>query len=209
MCSEGSLSVTVADVCYITCPKTKIKVILHYLEEGWLGKTQNKVEGVIFTYDPENDNKTKIRDVPDKDVLARIEGCWHDKIYYSLGSGPVSKAAEKILLIDVNPLFPVPKIIPPEETQLPNESRKFWGGVTEAILTKQYSLATTRKQELEERQRQKAAERQANNADWQPRFFSNATDANGKPDLTEEGRKALDGLHKNDYHLEESKELGA
>ncbi|KAK7732010.1 hypothetical protein SLS57_000988 [Botryosphaeria dothidea] len=206
---RGSLSVTVADVCYITCPKTKIKVILHYLEEGWLGKTQNKVEGVIFTYDPENDNKTKIRDVPDKDVLARIEGCWHDKIYYSLGSGPVSKAAEKILLIDVNPLFPVPKIIPPEETQLPNESRKFWGGVTEAILTKQYSLATTRKQELEERQRQKAAERQANNADWQPRFFSNATDANGKPDLTEEGRKALDGLHKNDYHLEESKELGA
>lgn len=179
------------------------------MEEGWLGKTQNKVEGVIFTYDPDNDNKTKIKDVPDKDVLARIEGCWHDKIYYSLGSGPVNKAAEKILLIDVNPLHPVPKIIPPEDTQLPNESRKFWGGVTEAILNKQYSLATTRKQELEERQRQKAAERQAKNEGWQPRFFSNATDADGKPDLTEEGRKALDGLHKGDYKLEESKELGA
>ncbi|KAB2576318.1 putative oxysterol binding protein [Lasiodiplodia theobromae] len=206
---RGSLSVTVADICYITCPKTKIKVILHYLEEGWLGKTQNKVEGVIFTYDPEKDDKTRIRDVPDKDVLARIEGCWHDKIYYSIGSQPVSKAAEKILLIDVGPLFPVPKIIPPEEAQLPNESRKFWGGVTEAIVTKQYALATTRKQELEERQREKAAVRKEKEAEWQPRFFSNATDANGKPDLTEEGRLALDGLHKGDYKLEESKELGA
>ncbi|OJD34717.1 oxysterol-binding protein [Diplodia corticola] len=206
---RGSLSVTVADVCYITCPKTKIKVILHYLEEGWLGKTQNRVEGVIFTYDPEKDDKTRIRDVADKDVLARIEGSWHDKIYYSIGSQPVSKAAEKILLIDVSPLYPIPKIIPPEEVQLPNESRKFWGGVTEAITTKQYALATTRKQELEERQREKAAERKEKNSDWKPRFFSNATDANGKPDLTEEGRQALDGLHKNDFKLEESKELGA
>ncbi|KAL0259895.1 hypothetical protein SLS55_005636 [Diplodia seriata] len=206
---RGSLSVTVADVCYITCPKTKIKVILHYLEEGWLGKTQNRVEGVIFTYDPEKDDKTRIRDVADKDVLARIEGSWHDKIYYSIGSQPVSKAAEKILLIDVSPLYPVPKIIPPEEVQLPNESRKFWGGVTEAITTKQYALATTRKQELEERQREKAAERKEKQSEWKPRFFSNATDANGKPDLTEEGRQALDGLHQNNFKLEESKELGA
>lgn len=103
----------------------------------------------------------------------------------------------------------MPKIIPPEEAQLPNESRKFWGGVTEAIVTKQYSLATTRKQELEERQREKAAERKEKASEWQPRFFSNATDANGKPDLTEEGRLALDGLHKGEYKLEESKELGA
>lgn len=81
-----------ADQCYISCPKTKIKVILHYIEEGWLGKAQNKVEGVIFKYDPENDDKTKIKDVPEEDVLGRIEGCWVDKIYYSLGSQPFAKA---------------------------------------------------------------------------------------------------------------------
>ena len=82
---RGSLSVTVGDLCFITCPQTKIKTILHYMEEGWLGKTQNKVEGVIFRYDPENDNKTKIKDVPDKDVLARITGNWKEKLYFSLG----------------------------------------------------------------------------------------------------------------------------
>lgn len=70
-----------------------MKVILQYLEEGWLGKAQNKVEGVIFTYDPANDNKTKVKDVPESDVLARVEGCWYDKVYYSIGSGPFAKAS--------------------------------------------------------------------------------------------------------------------
>ncbi|KAF2085434.1 hypothetical protein K490DRAFT_46863 [Saccharata proteae CBS 121410] len=206
---RGSLSVSVADTCYVTCPKTKIKVILHYLEEGWLGKTQNRIEGVVFTYDPANDNKTRIKDVSDKDVLARIDGCWQDKIYYSLGSGPFAKATDKILLIDLNPLFPVPKIVPPEEQQLPNESRRFWSGVTNAIVSKQYNAATNIKQELEERQRQKAADRKTRGVEWQPRFFTGVTTPIGRPDLTEDGRKALDGLHKDDYTLKESEETGA
>lgn len=87
---RGSLSVTVGDICFVTCPKTKIKTILHYLEEGWLGKTQNKVEGVVFRYDPDNDNKTRIRDVPDKDVLARISGNWKESVFYTLGPKFVS-----------------------------------------------------------------------------------------------------------------------
>jgi hypothetical protein len=87
---RGTLSVTVADICFVTCPKSKMKTILHYMEEGWLGKSQNRIEGVIFKYDPENDNKTKIRDVPEGDVLARIEGCWRDKIYYTSSNSSVS-----------------------------------------------------------------------------------------------------------------------
>lgn len=87
---RGSLSVIVADTCYITCPKSRIKVILHYLDEGWLGKAQNRVLGVIFRYDPDNDNTTKIRDVSEKDVLARLEGCWQDQIRYTLKDTKVS-----------------------------------------------------------------------------------------------------------------------
>lgn len=86
---RGGLNVTVGDLCFITCPKTKIKTILHYMEEGWLGKTQNKVDGVIFRYDPENDDKSRVRDVPEKDILARVSGNWKDKLYFSLGSKSV------------------------------------------------------------------------------------------------------------------------
>ncbi|KAK5157631.1 hypothetical protein LTR04_005386 [Oleoguttula sp. CCFEE 6159] len=206
---RGSLSVTVTDACFVTCPKTKLKVILNYVEEGWLGKTQNKVEGVIYKCDPEADTRTRVKDVPEKDVVARVEGCWTDKIYFTLGSAPSNKSSDKTLLVDLNPLFPLPKIIPPEDSQLPNESRRFWSGVTEAIINKQYTQATNIKQELEERQREKAAERKARNAEWQPRFFTGVTTPVGKPELSADGREALHGLQMGEWRLKESAETGA
>ncbi|KAL8658953.1 MAG: hypothetical protein Q9226_000691 [Calogaya cf. arnoldii] len=201
---RGSPSVTVADTCYITCPKSRIKVILHYLEEGWLGKAQNRVLGVIFHYDPDSDTMARIKDVPEKAVLARIDGCWQDQVRYTL-----KDTKESQLLIDLNPLWPIPKIIPPENQQLTNESRRFWHGVTEAILTKQYGQATKVKQDLEERQREKANSRKDQGSEWKPRFFTEAIMANGKPELTEDGIRALKGLQTGDYHLEESAILGA
>lgn len=80
---RGSLTVTVADTCYVTCPKTGLKTILHYVEEGWLSKAQNKVVGAIYKYDPESDNITRLRDVPDKDIVGKIEGCWKEKVYFT------------------------------------------------------------------------------------------------------------------------------
>ncbi|KAL3446814.1 hypothetical protein BJX65DRAFT_109621 [Aspergillus insuetus] len=201
---RGALSITVADTCYIVCVKTGIKVILQYLEEGWISRAQNKVEGVIFRYNPDKDTITRIKDVPEGDVLAKISGSWHGQLYYTLAG-----SSEPQLLIDIAPLFPVAKSLPPEETQLSNESRKFWSEVTEAILDKKYSQATKLKQEIEERQREKAAERQAKNEEWKPRFFTGAVTPMGKPTLSEEGLKALEGLRKADYDLKESEVKGA
>lgn len=87
--AAGSLSVSVSDICYITCPKTRLKVILHYVEEGWLGRAQHRVNGVIFRYDPDHDTHVKIKEVPEKDILARVEGCWKEKVYYSLAGSSV------------------------------------------------------------------------------------------------------------------------
>ncbi|KAI4627351.1 uncharacterized protein J4E88_001391 [Alternaria novae-zelandiae] len=206
---RGSLNVSVADSCFVTCPKTGLKVILEYQEEGWLGRSQNKVLGVIFKYDPNNDSITKIKDVAEKDVLARIEGNWQDKVYYTLGSKPFAKVAEKNLIIDLNPLDPVAKIVPPLEQQLPNESLKFWDGVTNAIVGKQYGLATNLKTEIEEKQRQKAAERKAAEKEWKPRFFTGAVTPVGRPDLTKDGEEALKGLHAENYQLPPNEEYAA
>ncbi|RDW77278.1 hypothetical protein BP6252_05331 [Coleophoma cylindrospora] len=198
---RGSLSITVGDQCYVTCPKTKIKVILHYVEEGWLGKTQNRVEGVVFRYDPENDNITRIKDVPEKDVLGRISGNWKDKVYFSMGSKP---ADQQLLLIDLTPLNVASKLLPPMEQQLPNESLRFWSGVTEAINARQFARATTIKQELEERQREKAKQRVDAGVEWQPRFFTGVVTPLGKPDLSEEGKEVLANLHEGKWDLKES-----
>lgn len=93
---RGSLNVTVADTCFVMCAKTGIKVILHYLEEGYFGKTQNKVEGVVYKCDVERDNTTRIKDVKDKDVLGRIDGCWTDKVYFIYGNTDFKKAAVSV-----------------------------------------------------------------------------------------------------------------
>lgn len=217
---RGALAVSVSDHCFITCPKTKLKTILYYLEEGWLGKSQNRVQGAIFRYDPSNDKYSKLKDVPEKDIVCKLDGCWQDKVYYTrvntnssstpAGSRvPSPLPPERIQLIDLSPLWPVPKDIPPPSQQLPNESRQFWSGVTDAIKSKQYSLATRLKQDLEERQREKAAKRKEEGVEWKPRFFTENLSPVGKPDLSEEGRLVLKGLHEGNYDLKPSNVLAA
>lgn len=92
----GALTVSVADMCYVTCPKTRLKAILNYQEEGWVGRAKNAMQGVIFKYDPSNDNKLRIKDVPDADVVARLEGSWHDQIFVTLGSKAFDKTDKSV-----------------------------------------------------------------------------------------------------------------
>ncbi|KAH7156852.1 hypothetical protein EDB81DRAFT_788154 [Dactylonectria macrodidyma] len=206
---RGSLSVSVSEMAYITCPNTKIKVILHYVEEGWLGRTTNKIDGVIFKYDPENDTKSRVQEVPDEDVLARLSGPWREKVIFTLGPRPVKSVPieEQYTIIDIEPLNVAPKVVPPKEAQLPNESLTLWGGVTDAILNKQFSRATHVKVELEEAQREKARQREANKETFQPVFFKHVTGNGGKPDLTEKGRKVLERAQKGEWSIEDIAEV--
>ncbi|KAL2130990.1 hypothetical protein VTI74DRAFT_5693 [Chaetomium olivicolor] len=201
---RGALNVTVGDMCYITCPETKLKAILRYYDEGWLGRTTNKVEGIIFRYDPENDDKRQITEVPEEDILVRLGGAWKEKIVFTLGSKPLNShpPENQITIIDIAPLAVAPKVLPPAEQQLPNESLQLWSKVTEAILAKQYSKATTVKQELEEAQREKARERERKGETWKPVFFVQATDKAGKPALTEKGREVLNRAQRGDWSME-------
>lgn len=183
---------------------------MHYVEESYFGKAQNKVIGVVYRYDPENDNYSKPKDVPDNEVLVRIEGDWKDKVYYTIPSTKAVKAEanlqptkDKQLIIDLNPLVPVPKIVPPPEDQLDNESRRLWNDVTQAIFDKRFSEATKLKQDVEQYQRDKAVTREKENKTFKPRFFTNVTEEDGKPELTPEGREALDNMQSLNFHLEQ------
>lgn len=81
--------------------------------------------------------------------------------------------------------------------------------MTNAIVGKQYGVATNLKTEIEEKQRQKAAERKAADKEWQPRFFTGAVTPIGKPDLTKDGEEALKRLHEENYELPPGQEYGA
>ncbi|KAL9055693.1 MAG: hypothetical protein Q9162_003419 [Coniocarpon cinnabarinum] len=181
---RGTLNISVADSCFVTCAKTRLKAILTYQEERWIGKAQNKMTGVIFKYDPDNDTRVRIKDVPDSDVVVRLEGCWHEQIYFTLGSKSFDKS-------------------------LPNESRKYWADVTDAILDKQWNEAQRAKNDIEDRQRAKKAERDAEGKSWTPRFFTGSVEPAGTPELNEEGKEAVEKLHEKQYELKENAEMAA
>jgi len=195
---RGALTVYVEDCCYVTCPKTKLKCILQYLGDSWIGKAKHRVEGVIYHYEEGDDDIERIKDVPSKLIKAKIEGSWMNQVYYTL-----TGSSEKHLLIDLDPLFPTQKNCPPEELQLPNESRKMWSEVTNAIHSKDYGRATQLKQDIEERQREKAATRLKNNVEWKPRFFEPSASSTGQPSLSENGREVLNKLHAGEYRISE------
>lgn len=212
---RGSLYISVADTCSITCPKTRLKCLLTYVEESWFGKAQNRVHGLVFRYDPNDDRYTRVKDVPDKDILVKLEGCWQEQITYTIPNSAAVKerknlkpTSEKQLLIDLQPLLPVPKTTPPPEQQLPNESRLFWQDVTNAILEKRFSDATRIKQDLEQAQRDKAAKRKEMNTEYIPRFFTAVTEPTGKPELTQYGKETLERLANKAYEIEHLPEPG-
>ncbi|KAK3689811.1 hypothetical protein B0T22DRAFT_179593 [Podospora appendiculata] len=202
---RGALSVTVGDVAFISCPETKLKAILQYYDDGWLGRTTNKVDGIIFRYDPENDDKTRIRDIPEEDILVRLNGPWKEKIVFTMGPKPVNThpVEKQTTIIDIAPLNVAPKVLPPAEKQRANESLQMWSEVTNAIHSKQFSRATTLKQELEEAQREKARERERKGEVWKPVFFAQVTDKGGKPELTEKGREVLKRAQEGKWDVED------
>lgn len=101
---RGALSVTVGEQAYISCRQTKLKCILRYYDEGWT-RSVNKVEGIIFRYDPENDDKTNIKDVPEEDILVRLGGPWKERIVFTLGPKPVVSSSPTHYLFPL-PLYP-------------------------------------------------------------------------------------------------------
>jgi hypothetical protein len=96
------------------------------------------------------------------------------------------------VLLNITDVDPISKSVRPLAAQEEMESRRIWEPVTNAILGKKYSEATKNKQDIEQMQRNAAAERKRNGETFVPRFFD-ADISDGRPKLTDEGRKAIDG----------------
>jgi hypothetical protein len=120
---------------------------------------------------------TKVKHVPTARVVAVFDGSWRGKIRWrkvsSSAPSPAasrsylvfdtatipSAGAEYTTLIDLAVLRAIPKTVRPIERQLPYESRKLWKDVTRNLTEKKYSEATKEKVQIEQRQRDVAAER--------------------------------------------------
>jgi hypothetical protein len=64
-----------------------------------------------------------------------------------------------------------PKSVPPEDQQEPNESRRLWSRLTQAIGAKDMDAATEAKTAVEERERELRKKREESGETFTPRFF--------------------------------------
>ncbi|CCG82574.1 Putative uncharacterized protein [Taphrina deformans PYCC 5710] len=184
---RGSLYAAVQDTASITCTKTGLKAILWYKDEPWIGKPKYAMEGIVFKLDPKV-KQDNIKDVSEDAIIARLDGCWKNKIYIF---NPRSK--ERHVLLDVSDLAPATKVVPSFAQQKSNESRTVWDSVTQAILGKKFETATKRKVDIEDAQRQVAKERAEKSEEFVPAYFKVNND--GRPTLTKAGEAVLAGQH--------------
>ncbi|TDL22059.1 hypothetical protein BD410DRAFT_749270 [Rickenella mellea] len=193
---RGSFYVTVCESTVITCTggksgEKKLRAIIEYKDEPWLGKAQFAIEGVIHTYSEtstEHEEWTKVKHVPRTCVVAQFDGSWRGRIRWKRADSP---DVEYATLLDLAQLHVIPKNVRSIEKQLPTESRKLWEGVTTKLLNKEFGDATKVKQAIEQRQRDLAAERKRRGEEFIPAYFEKDIDS-GIPVLTEAGRKALE-----------------
>ncbi|KAK1921849.1 hypothetical protein DB88DRAFT_499401 [Papiliotrema laurentii] len=190
---KGAYYGTISDQISVTCmggepSKTKLRALIDYKDESWLGKPRFLLDGVIYKYTPgdeDHENWTKPKQVPSDLVVAHIEGCWMKEVKYRLKG-----EKEWRVLLDLDQLALIPKSVRPLEEQDEQESRRLWDPVTQNLLSKNWSEATKQKQIIEQRQRELAAKRKANNEEFVPRFFE-VDISDGRPKLSEGGRKAI------------------
>jgi hypothetical protein len=64
-----------------------------------------------------------------------------------------------------------PKSVTPEASQLPNESRRLWSGVTSAIKKKDLEAATDAKSSIEDSARDQTRMRDEGGGTWKAKFF--------------------------------------
>lgn len=97
---KGSYYGTMSDVVSVTVrgggPGPKLRTLIEYKEESWLGKPRFALEGVIYrSTEEEGDEYRKIKSVPSDKVVAHLEGNWMRQIRYRMKGEKVSFAGPR------------------------------------------------------------------------------------------------------------------
>ncbi|KAG0141807.1 hypothetical protein CROQUDRAFT_110242 [Cronartium quercuum f. sp. fusiforme G11] len=199
---RASPYVIISDYTYITCRNSngdgngKLRAMINYLEESWIGKPKFLIEGIIYEINDKINEPmeyTKIKQVPNELIKVRFKGNWREKIEYEILGSENENSTNSKLLIDLSILKPLDKSIKLEQDQEINESRKFWKDLTFLIKSKNFSEATKLKLNIEQTQRDLVKKRENNQkSNFLPKLFDNSIwKENGKPLLIESGSVAL------------------
>lgn len=154
----------------IVCSSHKIASKIRFIPKPWFSGEYNLLEGIIY-------------DDYDKDIKFEIWGNWSKQTYIeakgndpdeshlaNIESGIVDKGESSNLLFDAEANEMVHPKLFKEQDQL--ESRQVWNEVTTALAKADYELASSKKNEIEDAQRDLRKERAANGIVWLPMTFN-------------------------------------
>ncbi|KAF8736647.1 hypothetical protein AX14_014217 [Amanita brunnescens Koide BX004] len=149
----GKMVLELGDTCVAKNEKNKMVGDLEFKTKGFFSGTYNAVAGHIRR----NTNE-----------IGEVSGKWSSVLELRL-----SKTGRRRVLFDVakDGHKIAPKTVPPIEEQEPNESRRLWSALTEAIQHKDMEKATTSKTAVEDAQRERRRRMEEHGETHVPKFF--------------------------------------
>lgn len=96
------------------------------------------------------------------------------------------KTHQKELLFDATNAKHTPPLARPIEQQGERESQRLWQSTAKAIIARDHDTATAEKTKIEDRQREEAAARAEQGAEWHPRLFRRVRGGPHGPDAGDE-----------------------
>jgi len=149
----GKMVLELGDMCTGKNSSTGVSADLEFKTKGYFSGVYNALAGKVKRNGGE---------------VGELSGQWSHMINYK-----VTKTGEKRVLFDVTSEDAkiAPKFVFPEEEQEPNESRRLWSKLTDAINRKDMEAATDAKNAVEDAQREEARKREEGGIPHKPRFF--------------------------------------
>ncbi|KAI0344270.1 Oxysterol-binding protein [Trametopsis cervina] len=163
----GRMVLELGDSCTARNDRLGLSADLQFKTKGYFSGSYNSIAGKVRKHTTNTD-------------LGEISGKWSHVMEYKPVKG------EKRVLFDVGKdgSKVAPKWVQSEEEQEPNESRRLWSKLTQAIIDKDMEAATEAKTAVEESQRESRRQREEAGQDYVARFFSQNKDGRWIPNFT-------------------------
>ncbi|PCH33124.1 Oxysterol-binding protein [Wolfiporia cocos MD-104 SS10] len=174
----GKMVLELGDSCTARNERNQLCADLQFKTKGYFSGTYNAIQGRIRRGNSDT---------------GEVSGKWSAVMEYKN-----SKTGEKRVLFDVKKDGGkiAPKWVAVEEEQEPNESRRLWSKLTQAIVAKDMDAATEAKTAVEESQRELRRQREESGQKYIPRFFQQDSDERWGPKiaLPEDPQEAVEAV---------------
>ncbi|PPQ90472.1 hypothetical protein CVT25_014990 [Psilocybe cyanescens] len=149
----GKMVLELGDTCIAKNEKHGLSCDLEFKTKGFFSGTYNALAGRV------RKNSTDV---------GEVSGRWSHVMEIKN-----HKTGQKRVLFDAlkDGQNISPKWVPPEDEQEPNESRRLWSHLTDAIVNKDMEAATVAKTSVEDAQREERKHREESGSEYIPRFF--------------------------------------